>query len=111
MYDAARNRPAPAPTPEPARQQPTAEESEASRDIATFCQRKWGTDYSMQKYCQKKQTGSLLALAPYSDLPNGDERRNIVGRCVVKWTEGDISDWAMVEYCTKKQVGAFEGLR
>ena len=112
VYDAARGR-QPTSAPAPRTVQPIAAigQSDAADEIAAFCQRKWVTDYSMQEYCQREQAEALLALEPYANFPDGDERRNILGRCLIKWEKGGLSDWTMVKYCTDEQVGAYEALR
>jgi len=79
--------------------------------IVAFCKRKWKSDYSMQQYCREQQNEALAKLIPYDKLPDGDERKNTVGRCTSKWVEDGLINWEMVEYCREQQMGAYNSLR
>ncbi len=68
-------------------------------DIMGDCQKKWGTDYSMVKYCVDKQTAAKRNV---SSLPDN----NIMKKCTEKWR----ADHTMVKYCYEKQAEAKRSL-
>jgi len=66
-----------------------------NKAIFKNCEKKWGDDYSMIKYCIEKQLKSRQKVLSYP-------RNNIRTNCEKKW--GD--DFSMVGYCIKKQSDA-----
>lgn len=70
-----------------------------SNIIMSDCQRKWGTDYKMVKYCANKQTEAHNSLSGLSD--------NVITRnCRSKWG----TDYSMVKYCVDKQYNAYQNI-
>lgn len=74
---------------------PSHSQSSNSQSIRENCEKKWGDDYSMIKYCIEKQSKAKINVSSY---PYDNIRKN----CENKW--GD--DYSMVEYCIKKQTDA-----
>lgn len=66
-----------------------------SSSIRESCEKKWGNDYRMVKYCIENQTKAKNNISSY---PYDNIRIN----CEKKW--GD--DYRMIEYCIKKQTEA-----
>ena len=66
--------------------------------ILENCQAKWGTDYSMVKYCVDKQTKAKQELPKQSSI--------ILNNCKAKWG----TDYSMIKYCVDKQTKAKNAL-
>lgn len=82
-------------------------------NIATFCEREWGTDYAMQKHCKMEQLAAATEMGHYASIPEGpvaNEYIRIIGRCKDEWTDGGIVDWAMTQHCAERQIEAFKAL-
>jgi len=62
--------------------------------IQSSCEQKWGSDYSMVKYCIDKQEDAKRKVSARSGA--------IRTRCEQKWG----ADYSMVEYCIDKQTTA-----
>jgi hypothetical protein len=67
-----------------------------SATIKNECNKKWGTDYRMVKYCIEKQTDAKSAI---NSLPGLPSTKNV---CREKWG----TDYRMVKYCIEKQTAA-----
>ena len=65
--------------------------SHADNTILNKCKIKWGTDYSMVKYCVNKQTQAK------NSIPRANS--TILNNCKTKWG----TDYSMVKYCVDKQ--------
>ncbi len=74
-------------------------QSRHSSIIMANCKSKWGTDYSMIKYCVNKQTNAYNSIAY---LPNNE----IMRACRNKWN----TDYSMIKYCINKQSNAKRNL-
>lgn len=84
----------------------------AYRNIRSFCERKWATDYEMQAYCVSKQTESNRNVGALNkSFDEQSEERRIVARCFERWSVASGgADWQMVEYCTNNQIKAYKAL-
>ena len=73
--------------------------------VRAFCDAKWGSDFSMVKYCVDQQSAAgneldeLLASYP----TDGRERRVLI-RCTEKWNK----DLEMIVYCAQGQYDALD---
>lgn len=70
-----------------------------NKAVLKNCEKKWGDNYRMVKYCIEKQLKAKEAILAYP-------KDNIRKSCEKKW--GD--DFSMVEYCIKKQSEAKQAI-
>ena len=82
-----------------------------TEQIKTMCSEKWGTEYSMVKYCIDKE----VSAARYVSKIQGDVPKEILGPCFKKWgIEMSMVKYciemSMVKYCIDKEAGALSDL-
>ena len=87
----------------------TAEKIRAS--ITSHCTGKWGTDFSMRKYCQDRNVKAVkdtLARKRPSGMRE-NEWKAMREACRVKWAPhpDKNAQWNMVDYCESQQIEAF----
>ena len=79
--------------------------------IRTCSINKWQDDYEMIKYEIKKQCEATLKMADYIINKDKDSiEYNIIVNAMIKWSDGDCTDYEMVVYEYEKQIKAYNDL-
>lgn len=86
-------------------------ENDALAYIKANCKDKWPSDYSMQEYCIGKQVDAINAVSDIHKSGLNEDEKDMLQRCMLKWSKPRGADWPMVQYCYKKQHDSYIRLK